>query len=40
VSPRLALCLFIAICIAELALRVSQAIDAALAWPCPHCDHP
>lgn len=34
-SPRLALALLIGICIAELALRVSQAIDRAVSWLCP-----
>jgi hypothetical protein len=39
-STRLAVVLFIALAVAELALRVSQAIDAALAWPCSRCPHP
>lgn len=38
-SRRLAVALFLGIAVAELALRVSQAIDRAVAWLCP-CDSP
>jgi len=39
-SPRLALFLLAALCVAEVAMRVSQAIDRATAWLCPCDGHP
>lgn len=39
-STRLALALLAGLCVAELLLRLSQAIDRAVAWVCPHCPHP
>lgn len=39
-STRLAVVLLVAITVAEVALRVSQAIDRATAWICPCDGHP